>query len=496
MTQVGILSGLRIIEIDQSDTSVCCTGMLAEHGAEVIKIQAPDDTNTPHPHDRAKKSVVLDLAQSQGGAVLGDLIARAHIVVGTSDCPALNAAAWRTKNPSLICGIFDASTTTENVADRAQRMAFGLIAARMRAADTGQGQIVRVPADETAGQGAPTVSFSDTSIPALADAPLLGADTDMYLSEAPEPDMSDADKRSLRDIFGHFATGVTVVTTRQDDGTPRGFTANSFTSVSLDPPLALVCLAKTAHSCDTFLSAPHFAVNILTEDQKTASGIFASRTPDKFDQVAWHNGAAGMPLLDGTLASLVCKSERCVDAGDHVILLGRVIDHASVEASPLGYFRGKYFSVGLEDALVDAAALSGAVQIGAVLSRGQQVLLKADEKGGLSVPKLTGKTQNLPALKAHLSKQGIDAQLDFLYSVFIDNSTGHQRIYYQGTAVGFAPAQHKFYPLEKIPFDDVTQPAERSMLQRFCAEFSHGSFGIYQGDDAQGIVHRVAHHGP
>ena len=87
-----------------------------------------------------------------------------------------------------------------------------------------------------------------------------------------------------------------MITTRQADGTPRGFTANSFTSVSLDPPLLLVCLAKSARSVDVFSEALHFAVNILAEDQKAVSGLFASRTPDKFQQCDWRPGHAEMPL--------------------------------------------------------------------------------------------------------------------------------------------------------------------------------------------------------
>ena len=101
---------------------------------------------------------------------------------------------------------------------------------------------------------------------------------------------SDAgrDPAALRSALGQFATGVTIVTTLDGAGRRVGLTANSFTSVSLDPPLLLVCIGKAASSCATFSKARHFAVNILAEDQKHVSGAFASKRPDKFADVSWH----------------------------------------------------------------------------------------------------------------------------------------------------------------------------------------------------------------
>lgn len=335
------------------------------------------------------------------------------------------------------------------------------------------------------------LKFSGVQTPRPMTPPRLGEDTDTFLSEMPPGSKSDAEKRTLRNVFGAFATGVTVVTTRQEDGTPRGFTANSFTSVSLDPPLLLICVAKTAHSCETFLNAPHFAVNILSETQKSVSGLFASQAPDKFDQVPWQAGTANMPLLEGTLAGLVCAHEKLVDAGDHVLLLGRVIDHHVTTAKPLGYFQGNYFSVGLEDELVSAASKSGKVEIGAVLGRAQQVLLSVGANGQIAVPKSNAENQSLPALQSHLKKLGLKIQLDFLYAVYHDTVTDHHGIYYHGTAAGFDPAGHKFFDLDDIPFDKISNLAERSMLARYCEEFHHGRFGIYQGDEHSGIVYRV-----
>ncbi|MCO4825702.1 MAG: CoA transferase [Amylibacter sp.] len=335
------------------------------------------------------------------------------------------------------------------------------------------------------------LKFSQATPPVLKTPPRLGEHTEHYLSEMPNLPTSDTDKRALRSVFGSFATGVTVVTTRQEDGTPRGFTANSFTSVSLDPPLLLVCIAKSAHSCATFCDVPHFAVNILSEDQKAVSGLFASQAPDKFDQVDWQSGAANVPLLDGGLANLVCEQEKIVDAGDHIILMGRVIAHQVSEQKPLGYFQGNYFSVGLEDDLVSAASRNGRIEIGAILARGAQILLRIDAEDTVCVPKCPSKEQSLTALKTHFDTLGLRSEMNFLYAVYHDTGLGHHGVYYHGTVVGRAPQGHKFFDLDDIPLSKVTRAAERSMLARYQDEFRHGQFGIYQGDEHSGRVHHV-----
>ena len=151
------------------------------------------------------------------------------------------------------------------------------------------------------------------------------------------------DPRALRDAMGSFATGVTVVTCADDDGTPHGLTANSFTSVSLDPPLLLVCLAKSASSAKSLRSAEHFAVNVLRTEQRPASITFATRGEDRFGRTRWESGACGAPLLNGSLAQFECAHHAIHDGGDHWILVGR-IERAGFEQGPdpLLYFRGKY----------------------------------------------------------------------------------------------------------------------------------------------------------
>ena len=150
------------------------------------------------------------------------------------------------------------------------------------------------------------------------------------------------DDGELRNAFGSFTTGVTVVATREADGTPRGFTANSFSSVSLDPPLLLVCIAKSALSLRVFQEASCFSVNILEQSQAEVSRIFASQAVDKFDRVPWDKGVFEIPLLRGSLARFTCETDRQIDAGDHAILLGKVIAFDYQNGTPLSYFRGQY----------------------------------------------------------------------------------------------------------------------------------------------------------
>jgi flavin reductase (DIM6/NTAB) family NADH-FMN oxidoreductase RutF/predicted alpha/beta hydrolase len=152
-----------------------------------------------------------------------------------------------------------------------------------------------------------------------------------------------SDARTLRDAMGCFATGITIVTSLTPDGTPIGLTANSFTSLSLDPPLLLVCIANSAGSAPVLREAGHFAVNVLQISQQQASGRFAGKGEDRFSATPWKPGETGMPLLDGSLGSFECKRHAVHDGGDHFILVGEVV-RAQFEPrrDPLLYFRGKY----------------------------------------------------------------------------------------------------------------------------------------------------------
>ncbi len=154
---------------------------------------------------------------------------------------------------------------------------------------------------------------------------------------------SGSDARTLRDALGCFATGVTVITTFEENGDPVGLTANSFTSVSLEPPLLLVCIAKTSSSLKALERSPNFAVNVLHIGQQPASNIFAQQGEDRFRQTPWKRGRHDAPLLSNALANFECRRHAMHDAGDHVILVGEVLRAAfDPRRDPLLYFRGKY----------------------------------------------------------------------------------------------------------------------------------------------------------
>lgn len=159
-----------------------------------------------------------------------------------------------------------------------------------------------------------------------------------------EPSARSVDTARFRQVVGHFATGVTVITAVHD-GAPTGFTAQSFTSLSLDPPLITFFPGKEVASWPVIEAAGTFAVNILEAHQEALCRTFASKGADKFDGVGWHAGkATGAPVLDGVLAWIEGRIEAVHDGGDHLIVVGRVADLAvtDVEGAPLLFYRGGF----------------------------------------------------------------------------------------------------------------------------------------------------------
>lgn len=150
------------------------------------------------------------------------------------------------------------------------------------------------------------------------------------------------EQRQLRDVLGTFVTGVTVVTTRDGDGVAHGVTANSFSSVSLDPPLVLWSQALTSKSYPAFRDSDHFTVNILADDQIAISNHFAKSREDKFSSIAHSEGIGGSPVLEGAAAHLECVKVAAYPSGDHVVYIGRVerIGHSARRG--LAFSGGKY----------------------------------------------------------------------------------------------------------------------------------------------------------
>ena len=165
----------------------------------------------------------------------------------------------------------------------------------------------------------------------------------------------DPHLRSLRDAYGRYATGVAVITTLTPAGAPAGLTVNSFGSVSLDPPLVLWSLMRSSARLPMFRDADRFAVNVLADDQQHLSTRFASRVEERFAGIAWEPGLGGVPLLPGCLARFECSTHGHVEAGDHVVFLGRVHRFEHRDGAPLLFFAGRYAELRGELASATAA---------------------------------------------------------------------------------------------------------------------------------------------
>ena len=151
--------------------------------------------------------------------------------------------------------------------------------------------------------------------------------------------------RAFRDILGVFPTGVTVVTARDATG-PAGLTTNAFTSLSLDPPLILVCFDNASRTLPVVQAAGRFAINVLRDGQEELAAVFASKRvhTEKFD-AACHSEQGGVPVLDDALAWLVCDLEELLPRGDHTIGIGRVTDLRAFDGEPLVFHRGAYWGL-------------------------------------------------------------------------------------------------------------------------------------------------------
>lgn len=150
------------------------------------------------------------------------------------------------------------------------------------------------------------------------------------------------DPMQLRKVMGFFATGVTIITTRDQSGKPYGLTANAVTSLSLTPPLLLICVDRKAETFPHFFDSKIFVLNILSRDQETLSRRFATTGGDKFSGVPWRVGGLGTPILEETLGHIECRIVETLEGGDHVIHIGQVEDAEAREGQPLIFFRGKY----------------------------------------------------------------------------------------------------------------------------------------------------------
>lgn len=292
---------------------------------------------------------------------------------------------------------------------------------------------------------------------------------------------SPIDAVELRRAFGTFVTGVTVITTWDAEGQPRGMTANSFTSVSLDPPLLLVCVSRNASSFPAFNASPAFAVNLLHEAQTDVSSLFASKSPDKFGAVSHDTIHTGAPVLTDCMTWFDCSVHDRVEAGDHVVLIGRVQAFGTSASAPLGFCRGRYAAV--KDPLPADWSPSHRMVVGYLIEDDGRILLRADGRGGWVLPTARHRRADNVVDLDDFGALALRSDATFLYSVFDVGDSDPGYIIYRGRIEGGLPAalppDLRFFAAEDIPFDLIPIREIRSMLRRYLRERSADRFGIY-----------------
>jgi flavin reductase (DIM6/NTAB) family NADH-FMN oxidoreductase RutF len=309
----------------------------------------------------------------------------------------------------------------------------------------------------------------------------------MTSSQKSEISKSSLEELDLRRALGSFVTGVTVVTTNHN-GKNLGFTANSFTSVSLDPPLVLVCLGRSSSNAQAFSEVEHFAVNILAEQQRDVSRMFASKGIDRFAEVSWTAGELGDPIIHDVAAWFECTLRERVDGGDHIILIGHVKSYGHETVRPLGYCRGAYVMFQLDQDIM--ASRSSKTRVGTILETTDGIVLIEDRLDGtykLPCSHKLGSTEAKEGLVSALQALAIDFELDFLFSVYEDENADVLNVYYRGTAeLTSAAANIKVFSLDTIPWDRLENDPQRALLRRYVAERQDSRFSIYVGNSSTG----------
>ncbi|WP_454691321.1 flavin reductase [Achromobacter aloeverae] len=307
---------------------------------------------------------------------------------------------------------------------------------------------------------------------------------------------------ALRRAFGLFATGVTVVSTWAADGEARSFTANSFTSVSMDPPLVLVCLGKFSSSLDTFQSAETFSISVLEASQRDISNAFASRDPATKIAASRQLVADTVPYVKASMATFMCDRHRIIDAGDHLILIGQVRKFRSGDGQPLCFFLGGYVGLGAD--VTEIEQITPTVRIGGVLSMDGKVLLQR-RKGAArwEIPSTLlkrGERQG-QALNKVFERLGEKIRISVPYSVFQETGEHDMTIIFavepaESLQAGSVSGDMEcaFFSEEDAPWDLVDGEMKQSLLRRYLKEVSSGFYGVYF-DTAEGAGSVVALNG-
>ena len=299
------------------------------------------------------------------------------------------------------------------------------------------------------------------------------------------------DNLEYRKTLGKFVTGVTIITTCEKDGTPRGFTANSFTSVSLEPPLILICIGDFNEGLELFKNSEYFAVNILKESQVDISNLFAQPLKNKFEEIKWSNSKFGIPIIKGALAWLECKNFDQKRSGDHLILIGNVKNFHNEGGYPLAYYNGNYISFNNETSLVNAMEKDSKTIIGAIIEKNNSILFFDDSKNNiLKLPVIgeNGEPSNTTKLVNKYSNIGLKLRLDFVYSVYEDKRLDAVCIYYRSKGDETIPKGYKYVKFNDINWEKIKDKALVIMLKRYIEEANQGDFAVYMGNETTGLT--------
>ena len=299
------------------------------------------------------------------------------------------------------------------------------------------------------------------------------------------------DNLEYRKTLGKFVTGVTIITTCEKDGTPRGFTANSFTSVSLEPPLILICIGDFNEGLELFKNSEYFAVNILKESQVDISNLFAQPLKNKFEEIEWSNSKFGVPIIKGALAWLECKNFDQKRSGDHLILIGNVKNFHNEGGYPLAYYNGNYISFNNETSLVNAMEKDSKTIIGAIIEKNNSILFFDDSKNNiLKLPVIgeNGEPSNTTKLVNKYSNIGLKMRLDFVYSVYEDKRLDAVCIYYRSKGYETIPKGYKYVKFNDINWEKIKDKALVIMLKRYIEEANQGDFAVYMGNETTGLT--------
>lgn len=298
---------------------------------------------------------------------------------------------------------------------------------------------------------------------------------------------TSSDTNPLRRAFGAFASGVTVVATQTREGERRAFTANSFSSVSLDPPLALVCLGKNAASLAVFENCETFSISILQASQRATSSAFASRDPAVKIAASRDLVADEAPYVADSLATFICSRYSVIEAGDHVILIGQIRKYRANEGQPLGFFRGGYVHVGAD--LLEIERLHASVLVGGVLGHGGKVLLcRRPKAGSWEIPMTRPRRGQGPdnALQEAFEALGIEATMSVPFSLFqergeldismIFSVQSHKEISANTLPDGTEIA---LFGVEDEPWTLIKGEMKQGLIRRYLREMAAGLYSVY-----------------